>query len=139
MAGFGHGAAFGAGEITMTSTCLSCGTRLDSEAAVCSACIAGSAASLNASEPARRLPNIPVAAILAIGVLGALAVGSGKVALGHPATADAAVTASVDGKPVAVGGPAIALLEHQFAAKSQQGPWQQTQGKITKPRSAEPY
>ena len=107
----------------MTSTCLSCGAGLDGEAMVCPTCIAAPAASFDAPDSARMLPTIPVAAILAIGVLGALAVGSGKVTLGHPAIADAAVTASVDGKPVVMGGPAIALLEHQLAGtRVQQGP-----------------
>ena len=114
----------------MASICLGCGARLNNEAAACPTCRrAVAAASLMVSKPVRRRPGIPVTAILAIGFLGALAFGSGKVALGPPASADAAVTASVDGKPVAMGGPAINLLERQFAGtKLQQGPWTASTG-----------
>lgn len=130
LAGFSPGAPFGAKEMTMASTCLGCGARLNNEASACPTCRrAVAAASMLVSRPLRRRPAIPVAAILAIGFLGALAFGSGKVALGPPASADAAVTASVDGKPVAMGGPAIDLLEHQFAGtRLQQGTWTATGG-----------
>lgn len=135
LSGFSPGAVFGAEEMTMASTCLGCGARLNNEATACLTCrSAVAAASLMVSNPGRRRPAIPVAAILAIGFLGALAVGGGKVALGPPASADAAVTASVDGKPVAMGGPAIALLEHQFApTKLQKEPWARALDKTTRP------
>lgn len=63
----------------------------------------------------RRRLSIPLVVILATGFLGALAFGGGKLASAHAVPASAAVTASVDGKAVPVGGPAIALLEQQFS------------------------
>lgn len=63
----------------------------------------------------RPRPSIPLVAILAMGFLGALAFGGGKLAIAHTVPTNAVVTASVDGKAGPVGGPAIALLEQQFS------------------------
>lgn len=70
-------------------------------------------------EPRRKRLGIPFALILLGGLLSVGIAGVGKPAKVHAATGDLAVTALVDGKPVHIGGPAIALLERQVSEHDQ--------------------
>ena len=100
----------------MTSRCFRCGAPFDENLTECQRCRAAfPAASSIVPKAIRGRLSIPLFTILAMGFLAALGFGSGKLAIAHTAPSNAAVTASVDGKPVPMGGPAIALLEQQFS------------------------
>lgn len=101
----------------MASRCVLCGAPLSEAMMQCGRCRASfpDASSMD-RKLVRRRRSIPLVAILTIGFLGALAFGAGKLATAHTIPTTAAVTASVNGKAVPVGGPAIALLEQQFSA-----------------------
>ena len=100
----------------MASKCVRCGAPLDENLAACSKCTPSfPAANSIVQRTVRTRLSIPVVAILTIGFVGALVFGGGKLANAHAAPTSAAVTASVDGKPVPMGGPAIALLEQHFS------------------------
>lgn len=116
LTGFTLRAAFGARGKAMASRCVRCGAPLNEGLAECGRCRAAfPAATSTLHKPVRRRLSIPLAAILAMGLLGALTFGGGRLAIAQTAPTNAAVTASVDGKPTSVGGPAIALLEQQFS------------------------
>ena len=53
--------------------------------------------------------------IVAIGMTGALLAGLGKHLPARPAASDAAITASVNGQRVPLGGPAVAMFERGFS------------------------
>jgi hypothetical protein len=62
----------------------------------------------------RRL-NVPFAVILAVGVAGAVLAGAWDRSGDQPTEAGAAVTASVNGQPVQLGGPSVTLLERHLS------------------------
>lgn len=70
---------------------------------------------LDAQSPRKRL-SIPVIAIVSIGFVGALALGDGRPSEARTKPAPTAISASIDGQPVQVSGPAIAMLEQQVVS-----------------------
>lgn len=102
----------------MSSKCLVCGARVEDSVTSCLRCGTAIAPSRTEGRPVRKRLSIPFATIVAVGFAGALAVGSGRAASGHPAASNLVVSASVDGNPVQISGPAVALLQRKLTARN---------------------
>lgn len=107
----------------MGSECSGCGARVNDGVAFCAAC--GNAvepASAPTARPIRKRLSIPFATIVAVGFAGALVLGSGRAATGQPSPNNQRLTASIDGTPVQISGPEIALVQRAVAtSNAQQG------------------
>lgn len=104
----------------MTAVCVECGAKNANRSEACKDCGAMPPES-SGPGPVRRRLSIPFGAIVAIGLVGALVAGGGKPAIGRPTSEDPKITASIDGKPATIGGPAIALLERQSGGTNPSG------------------
>lgn len=70
------------------------------------------------AEPAKTIPQrnklrIAFGLIIFVGLIGALLVGGGKHVKFHPVVDSALLSASLDGKPVHIGGSWIAMIERR--------------------------
>lgn len=107
----------------MSSECSGCGARVADGATSCGACgtvlepVNGSG-----GRPVRKRLSIPFATVVALGFAGALMLGSGRAAIGHPTSDSRAVAAAINGNPVHISVPVIALLQrHPPISKRQEG------------------
>ncbi len=103
----------------MSLECLGCGASLDHKANRCPECqMAVPLQENSALRPLRKRLSIPFATIVAIGFAWAVMIGGGKPGSAHPANVAGRVDASVNGKPVQIGGPAIAMLEQKLGSSN---------------------
>ena len=98
----------------MASACVGCGVYLSNVRGSCSNCGVTARVLVAPTAKPMRHGGIPLIMILSLGLAVSLAAGAGKPSLHPPVPAKAVLSASINGNPVRIGGPAIALLQKQF-------------------------